>query len=83
MRRRRLLGLFGGLCVLVSLVYSGEALDERVQLTGVLRVQWSDQQGAQGSDGFSVRLARLGVRFQVDEQTTGCLLYTSPSPRDS
>lgn len=74
MRRRRLLGLFGGLCVLVSLAYSGEALDERVQLTGVLRVQWSDQQGAQGSDGFSVRLARLGVRFQVDEQTTGNLL---------
>ena len=74
MRRRRLLGLFSGLCVLLRLAYSGEALDERVQLTSVLRVQWSDAQGAQGSDGFSVRLARLGARFQVDEQTTGNLL---------
>jgi hypothetical protein len=42
MRRRRLLGLFSGLCVLLSLAYSGEALDEQVQLTGLLRVQWSD-----------------------------------------
>jgi hypothetical protein len=74
MRRRRLWGLFSGLCVLLRLAYSGGALDERVQLTGVLRVQWSDAQGAQGSDGFSVRLARLGARFQVDEQTTGNLL---------
>ena len=73
MRRRRLWGLFGGLCILLSLAHSGEAIDERVQLTGVLRVQWSDAQGAQGSDGFSVRLARLGARFQVDEQTTGNL----------
>jgi hypothetical protein len=63
MRRRRLWGLFGGLCILLSLAHSGEAIDERVQLTGVLRVQWSDAQGAQGSDGFSVRLAHIGRAF--------------------
>jgi hypothetical protein len=70
MRSRKLLGLFSGLCALLRLAYSGEALDERVQLTGVLRVQWSDAQGAQGSDGFSLGLARIGARFRADEQTT-------------
>jgi len=74
MRRRRLWGLFGGLCILLSLAHSGEAIDERVQLTGVLRVQWSDAQGAQGSDGFSVRAAYLGARVQVNTQTTVSLL---------
>jgi hypothetical protein len=74
MRSRKLLGLFSGLCVLLRLAYSGEALDERVQLTGVLRVQWSDAQGAQGSDGFSLGLARIGARFRADEQTTGLIV---------
>jgi hypothetical protein len=74
MRRRRLWGLFGGLCILLSLAHSGEAIDERVQLTGVLRVQWSDAQGAQGSDGFSLGLARIGARFRADEQTTGLIV---------
>lgn len=74
MRRRRLLGLFSGLCVLLSLAHSGEALDEQVQLTGLLRVQWSDTQGVLGKDGFSVRAAYLGARVQVNTQTTVSLL---------
>jgi len=71
---QRLLGLLIGLVVLHSPAYSGEGLDERVQVIGVFRTQWSDQQGAQGSDGFSVRLAFLGVRVQADAQTTVTVL---------
>ena len=74
MQSRKLLGLFGGLSTLLSLAHSVETLDERVQLSGVLRVQWSDVQGAQGSDGFSLGLARVGARFRLDEQTTGLIV---------
>jgi hypothetical protein len=81
MRRRRLWGLFGGLCVLLSLAYSGEAIDERVQLTGVLRVQWSDAQGAQGSDGFSLGLARIGARFRATSRPRANLSWSSPLAR--
>ena len=74
MRSNRLLGLLIGLIVMLFSVPSGKAQDERVQVIGVFRTQWSDIQGAQGSDGFSVRLAFLGVRVQADAQTTVTVL---------
>ncbi|GEM_PF-1316758 len=44
---------------------------EKVQISGVLRVQWSDAEGGQGRDGFETRFARVAANFRLDEQLTG------------
>jgi hypothetical protein len=64
------LELLAGLVMLPLCVFASEDSRESVQVTGMLRVQWSDAQGVQGSDGFSIRWALLGVRVQADSQTT-------------
>jgi hypothetical protein len=70
MVRKWHLELLAGLVMLPLCVFASEDSRESVQVTGMLRVQWSDAQGVQGSDGFSIRWALLGVRVQADSQTT-------------
>ncbi|MGQ9656369.1 MAG: hypothetical protein ACUVV1_00525 [Fimbriimonadales bacterium] len=69
----RQLGITLGIYALLLVAGAQGSLQERVQLSGTLRLQWSDTQGASGSDGFNIRLMRFSTRFQVDEQTTGNL----------
>lgn len=69
----RQLAITFGIYALLSVAGAQGSLQERVQLSGTLRLQWSDTQGTSGSDGFNIRLMRFSTRFQIDKQTTGNL----------
>lgn len=71
-RMRDRIVLLWAISVLVPAGAAGEVrINEKLHLSGTLRVQWSDTEGREGRDGFETRLARLVADFQMNAHISG------------
>jgi hypothetical protein len=67
-------------------VQAQSANPSAIDLSGALRVQWSDRTGANPTDGFDVRLARIAVGFRHSPELQGRVsveFAAGPSAREA